>query len=167
MPKKIAAGDPVRIADRDITAADAKIGLYYPHYRGLTGTVEKTFPDGTASLTVDLDSLPVDARARHDAGTSAMRQKWLDGLSDEARNRLSAGEKKFALRYALLVSMEDLTPLGAGASAPPSARKEMPAKAPGEPTLDMDEPAEVARKKSADLDAAEARHLAERAHKKA
>ena len=47
-------------------------------------------------------------RARHRAGSEAQRQKWLDGLSDEARNRLSAAEKQFSLRYTILVATSDL-----------------------------------------------------------
>ena len=47
-----------------------------------------------------------------------MRKKWLDGLSDEARNKLSAAEKKFALRYTLLSAVADLSP-----AASPASRK--------------------------------------------
>ena len=43
---------------------------------------------------MDPDSLPDDIRKRHQAGTDAMRQKWLDGLSDEGRNKLSAARKE-------------------------------------------------------------------------
>ena len=114
-------GAPVRLADRDTSAADTKSGLFYPYYRGLTGTVAKLYSDNTAAVAVDPDSLPEDIRKRHQAGTEAMRQKWLDGLSDEGRNKLSAAEKKFSLRYSLLVSLTDLTP----AEAPEPSRKSL------------------------------------------
>ena len=133
-------GAPVRLADRDTSAADTKSGLFYPYYRGLTGTIAKLYSDNTAAIAVDPDSLPEDIRKRHQAGTDAMRQKWLDGLSDEGRNKLSAAEKKFSLRYSLLVSLTDLTP----AEAP-----------------------ELSRKSIAEIEADEAAHLAEVAKKKA
>ena len=72
-----------------------------------------------------------------------MRQKWLDNLSDEARNKLSAAEKKFSLRYSLLVSLSDLSP------------NDLP---PGD--------AQPARKSLSEHEEAEARHLAEVAKKK-
>ena len=89
---------PVRLADRDTIAADTKSGLFYPYYRGLTGTVAKLYSDNTAAVAVDPDSLPEDIRKRHQAGTDAMRQKWLDGLSDEGRNKLSAALQPFGQR---------------------------------------------------------------------
>src|SRR5579875_2524122 len=109
MAKKLTEGDSVQIADRETTPADTKSGLFYPHYRGLLGTLGKVYADGTATVNVNPDSLTPEIKTRHEAGTQVMRQKWLDGLSDEARNRLSAGEKKFTLRYTVLVSLDDLT----------------------------------------------------------
>ncbi len=132
-------GAAVRLADRDTSAADTKSGLFYPYYRGLTGTIAKLYSDSTAAVAVDPDSLPDDIRKRHQAGTEAMRQKWLDGLSDEGRNKLSAAEKKFSLRYSLLVSLSDLLP------------------------ADAQEPS---RKSTAEIEADEAAHLAEVAKKK-
>jgi len=141
MKPPLAPGDSVRVADRDAAGADAKSGLFYPHYRGLTGTLTKIYPDGTAAVTVDPESLPDEIRARHRAGSAAQRQKWLDGLSDEARNRLSAAEKQFSLRYTILVATADLNKGDAPADAP-------------------------SRKSSADLEDAEARHLEEVARKR-
>ena len=134
-------GAAVRLADRDTGAADTKSGLFYPYYRGLTGTIAKLYSDNTAAVAVDPDSLPEDIRKRHQAGTEAMRQKWLDGLSDEGRNKLSAAEKKFSLRYSLLVSLSDLLP----ADAPEPVRKNIA-------EIEADEAAhlaEVSKKKSA------------------
>lgn len=140
MSKNLAEGDQIRIAEREATAADTKSGLFYPHYGGLRGVVAKVYADGTSAVNINEDSLPTEIRERHQNGSQAMRQKWLDGLSDEARNRLSAAEKKFALRYTILVSQNDLTVEGAS-----------------EKNLS----AEPGRKSLADLDAEEARHLAE------
>ena len=138
-PKPLAEGDPVRLADRETTAADTKSGLFYPYYRGLTGIIAKLYSDSTAAVAVDPESLPGDIRKRHQAGTDAMRQKWLDGLSEEGRNKLSAAEKKFSLRYSLLVSLSDLS---------------------------LGEAPEPARKSLSEIEAAETAHLAEVAKKK-
>lgn len=133
-PKSLTEGEAVRLADRDTTAADTKSGLFYPYYRGLTGTIAKLYSDSTAAVAVDPDSLPDDIRKRHQAGTDAMRQKWLDGLSEEGRSKLSAAEKKFSLRYSLLVSLSDLS--ASDAAEPP-------------------------RKSLSEIESAEAAHLAE------
>ncbi len=139
MAQPFTEGASVRLADRETSAADTKSGLFYPYYRGLTGTIAKLYSDNTAAVAVDPDSLPEDIRKRHQAGTEAMRQKWLDGLSEEGRNKLSAAEKKFSLRYSLLVSLTDLAP--GDAPEPP-------------------------RKSLTEIEAAEAAHLAEVAKKK-
>lgn len=171
-------GASVRLADREPSAADNKSGLFYPHYRSLTGTVAKLYADGTATVSIDSESLPAEIRARHQAGTDAMRQKWLDGLSDEARNKLSAAEKKFSLRYNLLVGVTDLMPVDA--PAPSSVAPGPAALAPDAPvpaskrgqavaqaSLDMDDLPETPRKSMDELEADEARYLSERAAKKA
>ncbi len=108
MSKTLATGDAVQIADREVAGPDAKSGLFYPHYRGLMGIIAKVYPDGTAAINVSSESLPAEIRSRHKAGSDGQRQKWLDGLSDEARNRLSAAEKQFSLRYTILVATTDL-----------------------------------------------------------
>ncbi len=145
----LASGTPVRIADREAGAADTKSGLFYPYYKGLTGTVTKDYADGTVSLSVDADSLPDEIRKRHQTGTEAMRTKWLEGLSDEARNKLSAAEKKFSLRYSILVGADDLTVTGAPAEAASAA-------ASAHPVGD-----DSGRKTLNDYADAEAQHLAE------
>lgn len=139
MAQTFTEGASVRLADRETSAADLKSGLFYPYYRGLTGIIAKVYADSTAAVAIDPESLPEDIRKRHQTGTDAMRQKWLDGLSDEGRNKLSAAEKKFSLRYSLLVGIADLVP----ADAP-------------EPT----------RKSLTEIEADEAAHLAEVAKKK-
>jgi hypothetical protein len=106
---KINPGDPVTVAARDQTPADIKSGLYYPHYGGLTGTILKVYAE-EASVLVDRETLPVELRKRHEENEKSMKAKWLDGLSDEARNRLTGAEKKFALNYAILVAVSDLLP---------------------------------------------------------
>ena len=102
-------GDSVQVAARDQSAADIKSGLYFKHYANLYGTILKLYGE-EASVLVNRDSLSNEIRERHEAGEKAMRKKWLDGLSEEGRNRLSAREKDFGLNYAILVSIGDLKP---------------------------------------------------------
>ena len=103
---KFTSGNIVTIASREQTAADIKSGLYYNHYAGLTGTVLKVYAE-EASVLVDRETLPQELRKRHEDNEKAMKQKWLDGLSDEARNRLTGPEKQFGLNYAILVALTD------------------------------------------------------------
>jgi len=107
----IQPGDIVTVATREYTAADTKSGLYYPHYAGLSGNVLKVYAE-EVSILVDRETLPSDIRKRHEDNEKAMKAKWLDGLSDEARNRLTGPEKQFSLSYAILVSLSDVS-LGA------------------------------------------------------
>lgn len=116
MSSAISVGDPVHISDREPAASDVKNGLFYPHYRGLVGTLAKAYDDGSAAVTIDAASLPGDMRSRHEEGSEAQRKKWLGSLSDEARNRLSAAEKRFSLRYTILVSQADLIKIDRAAS---------------------------------------------------
>ena len=108
MSTEFTNGDPVQVIDREPVSADTKSGLFYAHYRGLIGTAAKIYDDGTVSVTIDPTSLPEALRSRHEAGSEAQRRKWLDGLSDEARNRLTGAEKRFSLRYSVLVAKVDL-----------------------------------------------------------
>lgn len=146
MAEGITAGDRMSIVSRESGPADIKSMLYYPHYAGLWGEVAKVYADGTASINIDPDALPAEVRDRHVKGTEAMRLDWLDKLSNEARNKLSAAEKKFNLRYAVLVSTQDLAPLGDG-----------PVKALGTVAT----PALPHRKSLAEIEADEAKHLEE------
>lgn len=111
---KLKHGDAVVIVARDQAPQDVKSGLYFPHYANLRGTILKLYGE-EASVVVDRDSLPVEVRARHEEGEKAMRQRWLDNLSEEGRGRLSDREKQFSLNYAVLISVADLVPARGGA----------------------------------------------------
>lgn len=106
------AGENVRVLTREQVPADIKSQLYYPHYAGLRGTILKLYGEET-SILVHRDSLPPEIRARHVENERAMRQRWLDGLSEEGRNRLNAREKEFGLKYAILVGLKDIEPVAA------------------------------------------------------
>jgi ribosomal protein L21E len=105
---KFKEGDTVAVAAREMTPADTKSGLYYAHYAGMRGTILKVYGE-EISVLVDFDSMPADVQQRHLVNQDAMRQKWLDGLSEEARGKLTATEKNFRLNYAILVSLNDVT----------------------------------------------------------
>ncbi len=106
---KINPGDSVTVASREQTSADIKSGLYYPHYGGLSGTILKVYGE-EASVLIDRETLSTELRKRHEENEKSMKAKWLDGLSEEARNRLTGAEKKFALNYAILIAVSDLAP---------------------------------------------------------
>lgn len=122
-------GDKVIIAAREQTVADAKSGLYYPHFADLRGRILKVYGE-EASVLVDTDSLPTEVRVRHEEGEAAERRKYLDRLSETAKNSLSDKEKNFALNYAVLVGVKDLraddgkTPKKPVAEATPEQRAE-------------------------------------------
>lgn len=101
------AGDLVEIVTRDHTASDIKSQLYYPHLGGLSGRILKIYGE-EAGVQIERTTLPDAIRVRHDEMEAAMRQKWLDGLSEDARSKLGDKEKEFNLAYTVLVSLKDL-----------------------------------------------------------
>ena len=100
-------GDAVAVATREQVAADIKSQLYYPHFAGVRGSILKLYGE-EASVLVERETLPTEIRTRHVENERASRQRWLDGLSEEGRNRLSAKEKNFSLNYTILVGLKDL-----------------------------------------------------------
>lgn len=108
------AGDKVRLASREVNADDEKNGLYYSYFAGLTGAVDTVYGDGSVCVDVDLESLGEKARSRHLAMQEAERKRWLEGLSGEARNRLTPEQKQLRLSYKILASQKDLEALKGG-----------------------------------------------------
>src|SRR5665647_49541 len=104
---KFKEGDYAKIVDREVTPADVKSCMYYPYFRGLAGTVDKIF-DEQICLKVDPDTLPESILKRHKEVQDSIKRKWLNGLSGEARNRLTTEEKQFNLSYTILVNDADL-----------------------------------------------------------
>jgi len=154
MSKPLAEGDRVRVKDREQTAADIKSQLFYEHYRNLVGNIAKLYADGTASINIDQQALTKEVAKRHDETATGIRQRWLDGMSDEGRNKLTATEKTFNLRYTILVSATDLDPFsGAIPTAAPAKAIAAPA---AEPVVET-----PVRKSLEELEAEEARHLEE------
>ena len=140
MATTIKEGDRVQIADRNATAEDVKSSLFFNHFRGLTGVVQKMYASEEAAVEIELDSLPEAVAVRHGDVQETMKTRWLDGLSEEGRNRLTPQERDFRLRYTVLVSARDIT----AADAKP-AQNEPPARA-TEADLSAAEEAELQRR---------------------
>jgi ribosomal protein L21E len=101
-------GERVEIVDREATADDVKSGLFYNFFRGLTGKVQKVYATDEVSVEVEQESLSDAVANRHIDVQEAMKTRWLDGLSEEAKNRLTDKERDFKLHYTLLVHAKDL-----------------------------------------------------------
>ncbi len=105
---RIQAGDRVQIIDREATPQDLKSGLYFPHYGGLHGQVQKVYGQNEVAVEVDLETLPEAVWKRHMDARDQMRRRWLDGLPEEQRRKLTPEQKEFRLRYVVLVAQSDL-----------------------------------------------------------
>jgi len=117
-------GDHVKIIEREATSADAKSGTFYPYFRGLAGTVDRIY-DKEICVKVDPETLPEDVLKRHLEVQESIRRKWLNGLSNEARNRLTPGEKRFELAYTILIQSSDLEKIKPGDAPRPAAIKKL------------------------------------------
>ncbi len=126
----VKAGDRVRIVQREQTADDVKSSLYFPHYAGLTGSVQKAYVGDEVAVQIELESLTREIRKRHDSVRDQMKTKWLDGLSEEGRGKLTEREKDFNLRYIVLVTQGDLEAVGPkpipAPKAAPAPKEEVP-----------------------------------------
>ena len=100
-------GDRVRIVDREATAEDLKSGLFYNHFRGLSGTIQKVYATEVA-VEVDQATLSEAVATRHNEMQEQKKNDWLASLSEEGRNRLTPKERDFRYRYTVLVSAKDL-----------------------------------------------------------
>lgn len=107
MKSQFRNGDRVRIADRPATAQDLKSGMFFNHYRGLVGAVQKSY-GAEVAVEIELDALPGDIWKRHMQTRDQMRERWLQGLADDVRRKLTPEQKQFDLRYVVLVSVNDL-----------------------------------------------------------
>jgi ribosomal protein L21E len=156
-----ADGDRVRIVAREQSEEDVKSLTYFPFFAGLTGTVQKAYGKTEVTVEIDPESLTKEIRKRHEDVRDQMKTKWLEGLSEEGRNKLTEREKDFNLRYVILVSMSDLEKAGPRAvksSSQPTAGEPLSAIAASVPNES------AARKTTAELEAAEEAELLRRAN---
>lgn len=144
---KFKDGDRIRIQERDSGTPDPKALTYYPFYKNLSGKVIKSYPDNTVAIEIDRGSLPEDVRLRHEASEQSMRDKWLGGLGEEEREKLSEKHKNFSLRYTLLLNANDVE---ADDSPAPRIKRSKPV------TTESDG---TPRKTAADIEAAEQEYL--------
>jgi hypothetical protein len=152
-PSAFKSGERVRILDAQPGNADPKGLVYYDYFRNLIGTVVKAYDDGTVAISVERNSLPAEIRQRHEECERLQRDRWLNGLSEEERNKLTQKEQRFSLKYTLLVSAKHVAaePTSSGSSRTKPAAA---ASAPASPSATSD-----TRPTSADLDAAEEQYL--------
>jgi len=122
---RIKEGDYVRIVEREVAPADAKTGLFYPYFAGLAGTVDRVY-NKEVCVSVDLETLPEDVLKRHNGIQDSMRRKWLNGLSNEVRNKLAPEDKKFELAYKILVHSTDLQKVKKGEPTPVAIKSVKP-----------------------------------------
>ncbi len=167
----VKAGARVRILTREPTEEDAKAGTYFAYFGGLTGTVQKVYSKQEVAVEVEQESLTREVRKRHEDVRHQMKTKWLDGLSEEGKNRLTEREKDFLLRYVVLVAMSDLEKAGAkpkppaeAPAAPEPSRSAAPArKEPAAVAQSKESPPPAPQRRTiADLEAAEEAELARR-----
>ncbi|MCE5323008.1 hypothetical protein LLG46_06800 [bacterium] len=173
---ELKVGDTVQVKTREVTNDDVKSSLYFAYFAGLVGSVDRVYDDDTVCVDIDIDSLTEDARKRHLDTQEFERKRWLNGLSGEARNRLSEDQKKLTISYKILVSKKDLEPTKgpkkkagqtsekAGSEKDNAAGHQGPARAP-DPDETEDQP--VKRLSEADLAAKEEeflRSLQDRSH---
>ena len=134
-------GQRVRIIDAAAGSPDPKALVYYEFYRNLSGTFVKAYGDGTLALSVDRKSLPPDIRERHEESERVLRDRWLNGLSEEDRNKLTQKEQRFSLKYMLLVSNKHVVPESSDAAPakaktqPAAAAESLVAETPSRPSL--------------------------------
>ncbi|GIV10662.1 MAG: hypothetical protein KatS3mg020_0153 [Fimbriimonadales bacterium] len=120
MPK-FKEGDRVQVLAREAQGKEAQEGRYAPHLANATGSILKIYNQQEIAVELDLDSLPEAIRERHAEQQTRMHERWLNSLSEEARNRLTDDEKTFRLRYVALLNEDDLQPVKAGRAAQPKA----------------------------------------------
>ena len=105
---RLQEGEAVKIVERPAVAADAKSGLYFAHYKNLSGTIFKLYGSGEtqqAAVDVDLETLPEDVSRRHLETRDAMYQS----LTGDAKKQSAPGMPgEFRLRYIVLVGVADL-----------------------------------------------------------
>jgi hypothetical protein len=151
---KVKEGDRVRVATREQTEEDIKANIYFGYYGGLTGVVTRVYNENEVTVEIEPESLTRDIRKRHEDVRDQMKTKWLDGLSEEGRSKLTEREKDFNLRFIILTKVDDLEKIGARPVPPVKA-------APAEAVRSTAE-TEPVRKTLAELEAAEEAELRKR-----
>jgi ribosomal protein L21E len=144
---KFKSGDKVRIRTRPVTAEEVEERSFMPHYCGLVGEVARTYDGGEVAVRVDPEHLSDDITRMHKQMEKRVKEKFLTGLSEEGRRRLSAEEKEINLSYVVIVKQADLEPVRGKRSRKAEPESEAPHR-PTETDLERAEEAYLkARKK--------------------
>jgi hypothetical protein len=106
------------------------------------------------AISVNRKSLPDHILKRHEISEQTSRDRWLNNLSEEDRNKLSEKDKKFSLRYTVLVSSKHVT-LDTGSPKPNASSSSVKA----ESTNKQAESAEPKRLTTEELAAQEQAYL--------
>lgn len=72
----IEVGEMVQVVDRAATPADVKGGLFYNHFRNLTGVVDRVYADGALCIIVDYASLRSDMLSRLKRAERVIKPRW-------------------------------------------------------------------------------------------
>lgn len=105
---KWAAGDRVKIVEREVNREDRQSFLYFSHMAGLTGTVQNYYGIDEVAVKIDGESFTDTIDVTHKEAVKRMRAKFLDSLGEEQKRRLSKEERRFDAHHILLVHSEDL-----------------------------------------------------------
>lgn len=101
-------GDQVRIVEREATAEDRKNHRYYAHMANLVGTVQNIYAESEIAVRIDPATLTPVTRDVLDTATKRMRERFLDGVSEEQKKLLTKEELEFDVHYMLLCHQDDL-----------------------------------------------------------
>ncbi|HET6383293.1 MAG TPA: hypothetical protein VFJ58_07880 [Armatimonadota bacterium] len=137
----IAVGDYVQVVEREPNPADQKSGLFYNHFRGLCGAVDRVYDDGAIGIVVDHSTLSRDMLARLKRAEKLIKPRWksagdtaepepveapaaaeADADAEESEESASTSPEPAAeeiddgrpnpgLRYAIIVRAEDVRAL--------------------------------------------------------
>lgn len=119
MATKWKTGDRVKVIKRKVSMDDRLNNTYFEHMAGLTGTVQNVYGKDEVAVVIDPQAFDPFLQEVHKTGVKRMRAKFLDGLSDEQKRKLTPEEKSFHANYVLLVKSSDLEK---GPKAPPKAQ---------------------------------------------
>ncbi|MCH8273693.1 MAG: hypothetical protein IH851_02780 [Armatimonadetes bacterium] len=102
------SGDRVRIKEREVKPDDRESNTYFAHFADLDGTVQAVYGKDEVAVRIDPECFRPLLAGVHKEAVRRMRAKFLDGLSEEQKRKLTREEKRFAANYVVLVKSEDL-----------------------------------------------------------
>ena len=98
----------MRIVTRPLSEQDKKVYGFFEHMQGMVGIVENVYSKDEVAIKVDLASLGKIPSDIHKEATKKMRERFVEGVSEEARKSLTKDELEFVPHYVLLCRSDDL-----------------------------------------------------------